>query len=58
MPIKRDCDLCRHINGVTTEAVYDAKTLDGPWAYLCQDHYDTDAHPGFKTAATLLNRVK
>ena len=31
-----DCDLCPP----GTPAVYDAKTNTGPWAYLCQHHYE------------------
>lgn len=30
------CDFCSR----TTPAVYDAKTSHGPWAYLCQGHFD------------------
>ena len=29
------CDLCRG-----GEAHYDARTIDGPWAYMCQEHFD------------------
>lgn len=34
-----DCDLCE-TQGVKRMALYDAKTKGGPWAYLCQDHFD------------------
>jgi hypothetical protein len=34
---KRDCDICGE------PAKYDAKTRGGPWAYLCQEHYDRHA---------------
>lgn len=30
------CDLCRD----GTLAVYDGKTITGPWAFLCQKHFD------------------
>jgi hypothetical protein len=30
-----NCDLCA--NG--TKAVYDGKTQMGPWAYMCERHY-------------------
>lgn len=30
------CDMCQNGN----EAVYDAKTKMGPWAYLCQVHFE------------------
>lgn len=33
---KPDCDLC----GNGTKADYDAKTKLGPWANMCQAHYD------------------
>lgn len=32
--IIRKCDFC------PCEAIYDAKTIYGPWAYLCQRHYN------------------
>lgn len=28
------CDYCNK------KAKYDAKSLQGPWAYMCQEHYD------------------
>jgi len=31
---KRKCDICG------SKAVYDAKTVFGPWAYLCEDHFN------------------
>lgn len=33
-----DCDLCT-AKGVTTPAVYDGKTVQGPWAYMCESHW-------------------
>lgn len=30
-----DCDMC--VDG--TRAEYDAKTSQGPWAYMCRNHY-------------------
>jgi len=30
------CDLCKS----KTLARYDARTTFGPWAYMCQDHFD------------------
>jgi len=31
------CDVCRD----GTEAHYDAKTFQGPWAFLCEAHFKT-----------------
>jgi len=36
VPVAPRCDLCR----VETPAQYDAKTIHGPWANLCQEHFD------------------
>ncbi len=33
-----NCDLCSQ-EGNTVKAVYDGKTRMGPWAYMCEDHY-------------------
>lgn len=30
------CDLCGG-----GEALYDGKTIHGPWAYMCQRHFDS-----------------
>ena len=40
-PLSRrpDCDVCE-AGGVKRPALYDAKTKHGPWAYLCQEHFD------------------
>jgi hypothetical protein len=35
-----DCDVCRHTYGRLTLALYDGKTKHGPWAYMCQEHFD------------------
>ena len=37
---KVDCDMCKTL-GVKKEAKYDAKTTNGQWGYLCQDHFDS-----------------
>ena len=45
-----DCDICEmvdHYAGIAginttaaiTKASYDGKTTDGPWAYMCQQHF-------------------
>jgi hypothetical protein len=34
------CDLCKR-NGHTKDAEYDSPTHGGPWAYLCEDHFQT-----------------
>jgi len=33
-----DCDYCHGTNPYPAE--YDGATLDGPWAFMCQSHYD------------------
>jgi len=30
------CDICR---GATVPAVYDGRTVHGPWAYMCEAHW-------------------
>ena len=48
------CDICE-IDGIKGEdrkpAKYDAKSLLGPWAYMCAEHYIlwADKTPGFST---------
>lgn len=54
--LKRDCDLCK-AEGRKRKAIYDAKTRRGPWAYLCEDHYKSDAHPAYEKGATKLEDV-
>lgn len=37
------CDLCKHrlgINNVT--AHYDAKSVNGPWGFMCNEHFRSD----------------
>ena len=58
MPITRNCDICRVQDNKEVPAIYDAKTKRGPWGYLCQNHMDTEGHPGYKTMATKLSEVK
>lgn len=36
------CDLCKG-SGKVNDAVYDAKTTLGPWAYLCAAHWNSHA---------------
>jgi hypothetical protein len=31
------------INDCNKQAVYDAKTICGPWAYVCEKHFKTRA---------------
>jgi len=31
------CDFCAH-NFITKKAVYDGKTIFGPWAFMCEFH--------------------
>lgn len=48
------CDICE-IDGLKVEdrksAKYDAKSLIGPWAYMCAEHFILwgDKTPGFST---------
>lgn len=32
-----DCDVCKTTTGRKREAHYDARTIGGPWAYMCND---------------------
>lgn len=32
------CDFCNQ-NGETKDAVYDAASAMGPWAYMCESHF-------------------
>jgi len=34
------CDVCRQ-NEIERDAKYDARTLYGSWAFLCQEHFDS-----------------
>lgn len=34
-----NCDLC-HQHHRATPAVVDGKTVYGPWAHMCEDHYE------------------
>lgn len=53
----RDCNICE-LKGKKVRATYDAKTKRGPWAYLCDEHMESDAHPGYRAAATKLSEVR
>lgn len=50
MPIIRDCDICAMQN-IKRPARVDAKTKQGPWAYLCSSHEKTygTGNPGLTT---------
>lgn len=41
-----DCDICKHpaYGHKKVPALYDAATKQGPWAYLCQEHFDSMAY--------------
>ncbi len=43
-----DCDICKQ-NGRTEPALYDAKTWMGPWANMCQEHFDRLGEGGLGT---------
>lgn len=34
-----NCDFCKIEQGKETPATYDAATLQGPWASMCDEHY-------------------
>ena len=35
-----DCDICKYYGDTPIDkAVYDGKTTRGPWAYMCEDHF-------------------
>ena len=36
------CDICERELGVQTTAFYDARTKNGYWAYLCEDHFASE----------------
>lgn len=47
--IKRDCQMTVHEGKPPVPAVYDAKTIWGPWGYLCDDcltHYGVAGRRG------------
>lgn len=45
------CQLC---DGYTP-ATHDAKLTSGPWAYVCADHFESDAVAAPGTFTTLAN---
>jgi hypothetical protein len=45
---KPECDFCAQ-NGDAVPADYDAKTVFGPWAYMCEDHWKANAAPELGT---------
>lgn len=37
-----DCDICKYVDRPTNKiepAAYDGKTKDGPWANMCETHF-------------------
>lgn len=34
-----DCDICRMIEGTSTPAIADARTISGSWGYVCAAHF-------------------
>lgn len=34
-----NCDFCK-MEGLEVQAQYDGKTLHGPWAYMCESHFE------------------
>lgn len=35
------CDIHKLSLNIIVPAAYDAKTKDGPWAFLCEEHFQT-----------------
>lgn len=38
-----DCDICKYVGRPTNKiekAAYDGKTKDGPWANMCEHHFN------------------
>lgn len=35
-----DCDLCKMEAGPVQKAEYDGKTVHGPWAFMCTEHFE------------------
>lgn len=39
---QQECDICKHEHGHPgVPAVVDGKTVHGPWAFMCGDHFDS-----------------
>jgi hypothetical protein len=38
-----DCQLCGLVE-IKTPAKYDAKTIHGPWAYVCETHFKQETY--------------
>lgn len=34
------CDVCK-LDGADTPAAYDGRTVMGPWAYMCEAHWQS-----------------
>ena len=41
MALKRNCDLHMVTEKKVVPATYDAKTKQGPWAYVCDEHLES-----------------
>ena len=37
-----NCDICQSTSGKQVEAHYDAKMVLGPWAYMCEHHFQVE----------------
>lgn len=42
VPELPSCDLCSMLGVYLVPARYDGATVHGPWAYMCQTHFETD----------------
>lgn len=47
---------CQFEHELPTPAIWDAKSIRGPWAYMCATHFKLVASPAYAGAATKLIR--
>lgn len=45
------CDVCLHEHQVNVTAAYDAATILGRWAYVCEEHFLTHTYGQLGTGA-------
>lgn len=54
--MKRTCDYCKATSVQDNDAVYDAPSKQGSWAYFCEAHYQQYANTNFPP--TVLANIK
>lgn len=52
--LDRSCQLCELAGKRGVRAGWDAKTYQGPWAYVCEDHLKSHCVPNFQLRTKLL----